>query len=356
MLRAASLANWSQAFGVLDWIDIANLFVVPAAIFVGLAMIRRRRGPLGDLVVELRSLPPDRIEAALARAVGDPTLELALWLPEERRFVDCGGAPVTVEADAPGRAVTLIGPEQDPLAAIAHDAGLVEQRALLEAAGSAASLAFENAQLQARLRAQLAELRASRTRILAAGDAERRRLERDLHDGAQQRLLAAGLALQLLADGNGDSELLADAQGELQAALRELRELARGIHPSILTEQGLPAAVRSLVDRSPLPVSLNVAEGRHPEPVESAAYFVVSEALANIVKHAGARSASVSIERDEGRLIVQVRDDGVGGASEVSGTGLRGLADRVGAQGGHLTVVSPAGAGTSVRAEIPCAS
>ena len=356
VLRAASLANWTQAFGVLNWIDLANLAVVPTAILAGLATIRRHRGPLGDLVIELRAARPDQIEPALARAVGDPSLEIALWLPEEQRFVDCDGAPVVVDADAPGRAVTLVGPQDEPVAAIVQDAALVEQRALLEAAGSAASLAFQNAPLQAKLRAQLAELRASRARIVAAGDAERKRLERDLHDGAQQRLLAAELALQLLADDRGNGALLAEAQAELQAPLSELRELARGIHPAILSAGGLPSAVRSLADRAVLPVSLDVAEGRHPEPVESAAYFVVSEALANIAKHAHARSASVSVQRDNGRLIIQVRDDGRGGADDRSGTGLRGLADRVAALNGRLTVTSAPGAGTTVRAEIPCGS
>ena len=336
VLRAASLSDWTQAFSALNWIDLANLVVVPTAILAGLATIRRHRGPLGKLVIELRAARPDQIEGALGRAVGDPSLALALWLPEERRFVDCQGAPITIDAETAGRAATLVGPADRPVAAIVHDAGLVEQRALLEAAGSAASLAFENAQLQAKLRAQLAELRASRARIVAASDAERKRLERDLHDGAQQRLLA-------------------EAQAELQAALRELRELARGIHPAILTDGGLPAAVRSLADRAPVPVRLDVAEGRLPDSVESAAYFVVSEALANIAKHAGARSAAVSIARDNGTLVVQVRDDGRGGADARSGTSLRGLADRVGALNGNLTVMSEPGAGTFVQAEIPCA-
>jgi len=147
--------------------------IVPAAVFVGLATIRRHRGPLGDLLLDLRDARPDRIEPALAHAVGDPSLELALWLAEERRFVNCDGRPVAVEG-APGRAVTLIGAEHEPVAAIVHDASLVEQRALLESAGSAASMAFENAQLQAKLRAQLIELRASRARIVTAGDPQRR--------------------------------------------------------------------------------------------------------------------------------------------------------------------------------------
>ena len=356
VLRAASLTDWSGAFSTLDWIDRMNLLVVPVAIFAGLTTIRRQRGPLGDLLIELTNARPDQIEPALVRAVGDPSLRLALWLPEERRYVDSADNAVSVEQARPDRAVTLVGRSEEPVAAIVHDASLVEQRALLEAAGSAASLAFENARLQAELRAQLTELRASRARIVTAGDAERKRLERDLHDGAQQRLLAAGLALQLFADDHGNGQLLAEARSELQAGLRDLRELARGIHPAVLTAQGLPAAVRSLADRAPVPVALDVADERHPEPVESAAYFVVSEALANVAKHASARSAAVSIQRHNGRLIVQIDDDGDGGADQQLGGGLRGLADRIGALSGRLTVESPLGEGTTVKAEIPCAS
>ena len=160
-------------------------------------------------------------------------------------------------------------------------------------------------------------------------------------------------ALQLLDD---IGELLTEAQSELQDALRELRELARGIHPAILSDGGLPAAVRSLADRAPVPVAVDVGEGRHPEAVEIAAYFVVSEALVNVAKHADARSASVSIQDDDGTLVIEVRDDGRGGAEDRLGTGLRGLADRVGALSGSLAVISPSGTGTIVRAEIPCAS
>jgi signal transduction histidine kinase len=356
VLHVAFLADWTQAFATLEWVDRMTLLVVPVALFAGLATIRRHRGPLGDLLVELRDARPEQIEPALARAVGDRALRLALWLPDEQRYVDCDGAPASVHDGADGRAVTLIGPSQEPVAAIVHDASLVEQRALLVAAGSAASLAFENARLQAKLRAQLAELRASRARIVSAGDAERKRLERDLHDGAQQRLLAAGLALQMLADDGGNPALLAEARSELQAGLRDLRELARGIHPAILTAQGLPAAVRSLADRASVPISVDVTEGRHPEPVESAAYFVVSEALANVAKHAHAHSAAVSIDRLDGHLIVAIRDDGRGGARCDAGGGLHGLADRVGSLNGRLIVESPPGEGTIVRAEIPCVS
>jgi signal transduction histidine kinase len=233
---------------------------------------------------------------------------------------------------------------------------LVGQRPLLVAAGSAARLALENARLQAELRAQLEELRASRRRIVEAGDAERRRLERDLHDGAQQRLLALGLALQLLRDRDGDRDLLDQADAELQTALRELRDLARGIHPTILSEQGLAPAVRSLADRAPLPVRVHVAEQRYPASVETAIYFVVAEALTNIAKHAQARSAVVALGRENGKLLVDISDDGCGGAVPHAGGGLQGLTDRVAAAGGTLRVRSEPGNGTTLHIEVPCGS
>jgi signal transduction histidine kinase len=355
-VRIALLGGWVGALPTLDWIDRANTLLLPAAILFGVAAIQRRRGPLGDLVVELGSAGPGAVRTTLARTLGDPTLELALWLADRDTFVDETGAPIELPVGEPGRVVTLIGEEHEPLAALVHDERLLGQGPLLEAAGSAARLALENARLQAELRAQLAELRASRTRIIDAADTERRRLERDLHDGAQQRLLALGLALQLLRDHDGDPELLAQAEAELQTALHELRDLARGIHPTILSEQGLAAAVRSLTDRAPLPISVRISEGRYPEPVETAVYFVVSEALTNVVKHAQARSAAVTIAQQDGQLAVEVKDDGCGGAHNRSGGGLQGLADRVGAVGGRLTLESKPGAGTTLLVEIPCAS
>jgi signal transduction histidine kinase len=354
--RIVWLGGWESPGAALDWIDRANAILLPLAIFVGLAEIRRRRGPLGDLVVELERAGPGEIGQALSRTLGDPTLELLLWLPDRRGFVDENGQPMDTSTIPDGRALTEIGPPGEPLAALLHDERLLGQRALLEAAGSAARLAFENARLQAELRAQLTELRASRARIVEAADSERRRLERDLHDGAQQRLLALGLALQLLRDGSGDEELLAQAETELQTALRELRDLARGIHPTILTEQGLGAAVRSLGDRLPVPVRVEGGDERYPASVETALYFVVAEALTNITKHAEARSAAVSLARENGKLVVEISDDGRGGAAARHGGGLQGLTDRVAAAGGTLRITSESGAGTTLRVEVPCDS
>ncbi len=213
-------------------------------------------------------------------------------------------------------------------------------------------------ELDAELRQRLEELRASRARLVEAGDAERRRLERDLHDGAQSRLVALALLLRSArsrAPEDGElAELLDRAQEELQTSLAELRELARGIHPAVLTDQGLEPALHALVPRVPVPVTVEAdAANRLPAPVESAAYFVVSEALANVAKYARATHATVAVRQVNGNVTVEVSDDGVGGADSTQGSGLRGLADRVAALDGTLAVESPAGRGTRLRAEIP---
>jgi signal transduction histidine kinase len=316
---------------------------------------------VADLLVELERTPPGAVGAALARTLGDPTLEVALWLPERGAYVDASGSPFELPPSGADRAVTVLGPDATPVAALVHDPALLERRGLLQAAGAAARLALENERLQAELRAQLAELRASRKRIVSAGDEERRRLERNLHDGAQQRLLALGLALQLAheklgPDANGAGELLDEADGELRAALDELRELARGIHPAVVTEHGLTAALRSIAERSPVPVELDaLPETRFPAEIEAAAYFLVSEALANVAKYAEARHVRVAVARRDGSVLVEVDDDGVGGADASRGSGLRGLADRVHALDGELQIDSPSGRGTTLRATIPCA-
>jgi signal transduction histidine kinase len=213
--------------------------------------------------------------------------------------------------------------------------------------------------LQAEVRAQLEDVRASRARIVAAGDAERRRVERDLHDGAQQRLVTLALALQLArAQASGSDATLPDtldrATTELELALAELRELARGLHPTILVEDGLAAAVESLADRSPVPVGVRAPDSRFAPELEATAYFVVAEALTNVAKYAAATRASVSIDRHDDVLVVEISDDGLGGADPGRGSGLRGLDDRVAAAGGRLSVVSRPGEGTTIRADIPC--
>jgi len=344
------------------WFWVSNLagVAIPLSLGFGLLWGHRARSAVADLVVELEKTPPGRVRDALARVLGDPSLELALWLPDRQTYVDGEGGPVELPADGAARAVTVLGPSDAPVAALVHDPVVLERRALLASAAAAARLALENERLQAQLRAQLGELRASRARIVSAGDEERRRLERDLHDGAQQRLLSLGLALQLARaklgpDANGAADLLVEADDELRAALDELRELARGIHPAVLTEQGLGPAVRSLADRSPVPVTVaSLPVRRLPAPAEAAAYFLVSEALANVAKYAHASGVRVSVEEIDGDVLVDVDDDGVGGADPAGGSGLRGLADRVHALDGQLSLDSPPGRGTHLHAAIPC--
>jgi signal transduction histidine kinase len=239
---------------------------------------------------------------------------------------------------------------------------LLDDPTLIDAAAAAARISLENARLQAETRAQLVQVQESRARLVTAADEERRRIERDIHDGAQQRLVALGLQLRTVQRRLGtetDPEverLLEATVNELQVAVDELRELARGVHPVILTEDGLGAALESLAARTPFPVELDTFDDRLPAPVEAAAYFVASEALANVAKHAQASKASVTARRRNGTVEIVVTDDGVGGARAEEGSGLRGLVDRVEALGGQLKIESPAGGGTRIVGKIPCAS
>ena len=243
---------------------------------------------------------------------------------------------------------------------LVYDEGLELEPQLVRLTAAAASMALEHSRLQAEVQAQLELVRASRARIVEAGDAERRRLERDLHDGAQQRLvtltLALGMARGRVAGVDPELESLIDsASKEAREALVELRELARGIHPAVLTETGLAGAIQALVERSPVAATITeVPRDRFPAVIEATAYFVVCEALANVAKHAMASTAQVGIRKLPGRLAVQVSDDGAGGARPERGSGLRGLADRVASAGGTLRVDSPPGAGTTLEADIPC--
>jgi len=225
---------------------------------------------------------------------------------------------------------------------------------------SAAGLALENERLHAELRAHVDDLRESRARIVEAGDAERRRLERNLHDGAQQRLVSMSLNLrlvesQLRTDPEAAEPLVAQLREDLTGAIEELRELARGIHPAVLSDRGLAPALEAVAARSPVPVELSAPQERLPPPVEAAIYYVVSEALANVAKYAQASSVTVEVARTDGRAIVAVADDGIGGADPERGSGLRGLADRVAALDGRLHVDSAPSRGTRIHADLPCA-
>jgi signal transduction histidine kinase len=333
---------------------------IPIAVLAALVQRRLARGAVAGLVVELEGVAAVDLRSALARTLGDPSLQLAYWVPASGRYVDSDGQPVELPPPESGRTVTVVEREHEPIAALIHDPALSENEELVQSVCAAAALTLENARLQAELRARLAELQASRARLVSATESERRRIERDLHDGTQQRLVSIAMSLglaesKLAADRPAVEPVLREARDALAVALAELRELTQGIRPAILVERGLPAALDDLSRRAALPVRLDVAiNGRLPVQVEGAAYFVASEALANAAKHSHASDVCLSASHQEGVLVLEVSDDGIGGAAAGGGSGLRGLADRVEALGGRLTVSSPPGRGTTLRAEIPC--
>jgi signal transduction histidine kinase len=297
------------------------------------------------------------IREMLAQSLGDRTLSIAYWLPDRETFVDESGRPVTLPAPGSGRAWTAVERDGRRVAAIVHDAELDTGPELVNAVAAAAALALDNERLKADLRARVEDLRVSRARIVEAADAARRRLERDLHDGAQQQLVSLALDLRLLRAKLHDAEaadVVDEISEKLSVALAELRELARGIHPAVLSERGLGPAVQGLADRAPVPVMCDIDLRERPSaPVEAAAYFVVAEALTNVAKYAQAGEASVAIRRESDDILVAVDDDGVGGATLHKGSGLRGLHDRLAALDGMLTITSPPGGGTHLRARIP---
>jgi signal transduction histidine kinase len=345
----------------LLWLAAGSLVSIPAAFLAGLLRSRLARGGLGELVRTLRTMRGVELQAALARTLGDPTLVLAHRLPDSRGHADADGRPVLVPPVTADRTTAPIQRDGEEIAVLVYDALLDDDPELVEAVCAAAAIALDSARLQAVSEARLVELQASRERIVTAGDAERRRIERDLHDGAQQRMVAIALQLRLVQgqiheDPSLAEELVKTASTELALSLGELRELARGIHPAVL-EHGLCAALDSLAVRSTVPttVSFETSE-RLPERFEFAAYFVASEALANVAKYAHAKKVTLRVWRSEGTASIEIADDGVGGADDSSGSGLRGLADRVEALDGHLLVRSAPGAGTVVTAEMPCGS
>jgi PAS domain S-box-containing protein len=486
-LLAAEL--WPSAAEQTWWIVLVALGSVPVAFLVGMVRARLAQTAVTRLVVELGATPPPgELREALARALGDPSLLLAYWLPESSAYVDLHGRPFALPEDGDGQVATVVDVDGRHVGALVHDAALADHPELVRAVCAAAGLALENERLHVELRSRLDELaaerdfvtavidtadalvlvldaesrivrfnracerlsgftademrgrpladllppgerdgvaealaavgagrhpsenenhwltrsgelrliawmntalvaptgeiefvvssglditekrraedelRASRARIVEVGDNERRRLERNLHDGAQQHLVALLLTLRLArsktaTDPEGADRLIASAMDELEQGLAELRELARGIHPAVLTERGLAGAVEALAQRTPTRIEVEDAlEGtRVPPPVEVAAYYVVAESLANASKHAGAETVRVSLARRNGTLLVEIADDGVGGASAGGGSGLVGLADRVQALDGSLEVESRPGRGTTVRAALPIA-
>jgi signal transduction histidine kinase len=370
MIAMIMLAITLDVFGVGGTVGIivnvaglATFAAVPYGFLFGLLRSRySRAGRVSELIERLSGSEDESLRDALADALGDRSLKLVYWVSSSERYVDANGRPVKLPPPGSTRATTVVERDGEPVGAIIHDASLCDEPELVRAAGAAAALALENDRLDAELRARVEELQESRANLITFGMAERRRLERDLHDGAQQRLVALSLQVNLARaqverDPRAAAELLDRARDELRLALEELRELARGIHPAVLTDRGLDAAIAALAQRSAIPVQVqDMLPDRLPSAVEAAAYFVVAESLTNVAKYAQATHALVRVGRENGHAVVEVSDDGVGGANPAAGTGLRGLVDRLAAVDGRLEVVSPHGAGTIVRARIPCAS
>jgi signal transduction histidine kinase len=340
-------------FPIVQRVTIAILGLAPVAFLIGLLDARLARTAVGDLVVDLREAQGD-LQPALARALRDPSVSLLYWLPQYESWVDQEGR--AAEAPASKRVIRRDG---EPIAAIVHHPSLADEPELLDAVVAATEMVLDNGRLRAELRASLAEVRGSRARVMEAGRQERRRLERDLHDGAQQRLVGLSLRLGILeerlkADAAARTAVT-EAKQEVAASLAELRDIAHGLYPAVLTGHGLAVALESVAGQASIPVRLDVRlTERPPEAVEVAAYYVVCESLTNIDRYAAATTVTVGIERCADDIVVEVRDDGVGGADTANGSGLRGLADRVEALGGTLRVWSPDGGGTRIRAELPC--
>jgi signal transduction histidine kinase len=336
------------------------LLALPAAV-LSIAALELDGAAARNLAARLlRSRMPEGgpVRELLAERLGDTSLQIVYWLPQKEIFVDDRGRAVTLPAPGSGRTWTVVEHAGTRVAALVHDAELDASPELISAAASAAALAIDNERLKAELRARVEELRVSRVRIVEAADDARRRIERDLHDGAQQQLVSLALELRMLRTKvrGTDAEAHVDALSErLAAALADLRELARGIHPAILTDRGLAPAIGALADRGTIPIDTDVRVDRRLDPaVEAAAYFLVAEALTNVSRYAHATSARVDVAREGDEIVVLVSDDGVGGVDLEAGSGLRGLQDRLATVGGTLSIDSPPGAGTRLLARIPC--
>jgi signal transduction histidine kinase len=344
--------------GPVLWGYEAALVLIAVGFLADLRYGRWGQAAITKLVVDLgQPGESGTLTARLARALGDPQLVLAYWVPEANGYFDEAGNPVVLPGPETGRAVTVIEHRGERIAALVHDAALVDEPGLVDGVAAAAALAVSNVRLRADVRRQVAELEASRRRLVEARDAQRLDLQQELAGGVARRLR---LVRDLLAPARRKGFSAAGGRGGLREVVRELdladaelQELAAGIHPAVLTEQGLGPALTSLAGRSTVPVQLCVLAERLPASLEAAVYFTCSEALANVAKHAHASAVTIEVTRVDRVLRVVVADDGIGGADPARGSGLVGLKDRAEALGGRLTVTSPVGAGTTIQVLIP---
>lgn len=338
------------------WLTLAVSLAVPIAIVIGQQRARSyAERSAGRLVATTQGNPvlPAHVESLLRDSLGDPTLAFALWSSEHAGYVDVGGEPMALPYGEPGRTVTPVTKGGQPVAAIIHDPGLDERPEVMDGLGATSLMLLENTRL-------VEELQASRARIVAAGDQERLRLERDLHDGAQQRLMAIQIKLALVRDVAGSGELAArldEIGADAATAVEELRALAHGIYPTVLRERGLGDGLESFARRAPIPVDVvDEGVGRHPPEVEAAIYFCATEAIQNAGKHAGpAARVVVVLERAGDGLSFTISDDGRGfePGAEQRGVGLVSMRDRIGAVGGELEVESSPGRGSVVHGTVP---
>jgi signal transduction histidine kinase len=359
-LIATSLGASKATFGFILTVEAYVQIGVPAAFLISVLRRRFARTRIVELLLRLRG--PTRaasVTDALRSAFEDPGLEILDWAPGTELFAGDVGSPPVPPGDGAGRLrLPITSSSGQQLAVVLADPSLSANDDLVRAAIAASSFALENAQLQAALRAQLQETRDSRLRIIEAGVSERRRLERDLHDGTQQRLLALKIMLAAAESDETDQgtrALIARIRSELGLVVDELRDLANGIHPAVLSQVGLDQAIKSMAERYTVPIDVSIPPGRFPDTAELTAYFVIAESVTNSVKHARARRIGVRGDWASGFLRVEITDDGQGGACADAGTGIRGIIDRVRGIGGDLVLDSPPGAGTRIEARIPCA-
>jgi signal transduction histidine kinase len=344
---AARLADGGDEHAVLFAYEL-TVGLIAVTLFADLLWGRWAQTTVTGLVVDLGDpAAAGNLRDRLAQTLGDPTLVVGYWLPEQGRYVDEAGRPIQLPTPGARRAVTPIEEDGRQIAALVHDVAVLDDPQLVSAVASATGLAVSNVRLQAEVRARVTEVEASRRRIVEAADAQRRRLEVELREGAERRLARVA---ELLADRD---QRLPDVREGLDAARAELREFAHGIHPAMLTDRGLAVAVAELGLRSPAQVTVDVPSQRFPPEIEAAVYFFCSEALVNTAKHSEATAVAIRVSAGNGRVRIEVIDDGVGGADPARGTGLRGLTDRVEALGGRMQLESPPGRGTRLVVEIP---